>query len=501
MSKIKILKSFYSIVSATPSCVNVIDKNGLLIEMNPQGLALIEADSLEDVIGANVYDIVEESHREKFKKFNEKVCKGEKINLIFEIISLKGTRRWMETFATPYELDNGEIVHLSITNEITERINKEIELDKQIKMANHNVKLATIGEIFSGVGHEVNNPLSIICGQLAMIETQLEEYDEEELDRDMLLERISYCQKSAVRIANIVKGLRNFSRSDNDNVEKMNLSLILQESIDMIKEIYERKNIIIRSNIEKDVFIEGNIGRIQQIIMNLISNAKDAVLDSEKKRIDITLLKGSKDAHIILKDTGCGIPDNIKKKIFDPFFTTKGLDKGTGIGLALVNSFIAENNGKISVVSKENFGTRFRIKLPLTSGKKENNEKESKLNKIKKNEESIKVLVVDDEVELAELLQEQLEMLNCQVITSSNGEDALNILENNNDIGIVLSDMQMPKMSGLELLNKIKNNFKGKFYLMSGDNSLSYESYKDILDGILTKPFNLDKIEEILNGK
>lgn len=500
MSNKKTLHDFYSIVSATPSCVKLIDKDGLLIEMNPQGLSLIEADSLDSVRGANVYDIVEESHREKFKKFNEKICNGEKLSLVFEIISLKGTRRWMETFATPYKLDSGEIAHLAITNEITDRVNKQIELDKQRRMANHNAKLATIGEIAAGVGHEINNPLSIICAQLSMMENQLED-NEEELDKEKLLERISHCQKSVIRITNIVKGLRNFSRSDNENEELMNLSLILQESVDMLKEIYEKRNITINCNIQENIMIKGNIGRIQQVIMNLITNAKDAVADSKNKKINITLFKGEKEAYLILKDTGCGIPEKIKYKIFDPFFTTKGVDKGTGIGLALVNSFIEESNGKLSVESKVNVGTRFRVKLPLSleESKIELTPKKESKNNITN---SLKVLVVDDEPDLTEILQEQLEVMNCKVIVSNNGEEALNTLKNEKDIDIIFSDMQMPKMSGLELLRNIKNeDYNGKFYLMSGDHSHKYEGYKELLDGILEKPFNFEKIEKILNGK
>ncbi|PIP89931.1 MAG: hypothetical protein COW01_00465 [Bdellovibrionales bacterium CG12_big_fil_rev_8_21_14_0_65_38_15] len=115
-------------INQSPSCLKIISANGELIMMNKTGLDLIEAEDMESVFGADVYLIVEESHREKFKKFNEEICNGKSGRLTFEIIGLKGTHRWMETHASPYMLPNGKIAHISITNDITElKIKRDIE--------------------------------------------------------------------------------------------------------------------------------------------------------------------------------------------------------------------------------------------------------------------------------------------------------------------------------------------------------------------------------------
>lgn len=113
-----------SLITATPSCLKVISKDGSLLNMNQQGLDLIEAENLESVLGADVYEIVEESHREKFMAFNQRICSGESDRLVFEIVGLQGTKRWMETYAAPYKLTNGETAHIAITNDISEKVTK-----------------------------------------------------------------------------------------------------------------------------------------------------------------------------------------------------------------------------------------------------------------------------------------------------------------------------------------------------------------------------------------
>ena len=127
----KKLAELNDILLATPSCLKIINSKGELLEMNRQGLLLIEVEDMKSVLRQNVYDIVEESHRAKFIEFNERVCAGNKESLIFEIIGLKGTRRWMESYAAPYPLPGGETAHIAITNDITERKLLEVESVRQ----------------------------------------------------------------------------------------------------------------------------------------------------------------------------------------------------------------------------------------------------------------------------------------------------------------------------------------------------------------------------------
>ena len=112
-------------IAATPSCLKIVDEEGRLLAMNPQGIQLIEAPDEDSVVGVDVYSLVQEDLRERFIELNRKVCSGQNGHLIFEIIGLEGTKRWMETHAAPYALTNGEYAQIAITNDITEKVGRE----------------------------------------------------------------------------------------------------------------------------------------------------------------------------------------------------------------------------------------------------------------------------------------------------------------------------------------------------------------------------------------
>ena len=153
-------------IEDSPSCLKLITRDGFLLNMNETGLWMIEAESLEEVLGTNIYNIIEESHREKFIAFNHDVCNGNKRNLIFEIIGLNGTKRWLETYATPFTLKNGEIAHLAIVNDISEKISA----DGEQKLHLYNMSnLSPLGQFVGGVAHEINNPLAIISARVALL--------------------------------------------------------------------------------------------------------------------------------------------------------------------------------------------------------------------------------------------------------------------------------------------------------------------------------------------
>lgn len=497
LQKDKKLEQLHDIIKSSPSCLKILNKDGLLLDMNQRGLDLIEADNLESVKLANVFDLVEESHLENFKKMHKKVCDGENSYLVFEIIGLKGTRRWMETYAAPYVLQNGELGHIAITNEITDRIKQEQDLEEQKKLATHNYKLATIGEMAAGVGHEINNPLTIIKGNIQLINNKLKQDDNVD---ENIFKRIDVINESTKRITSIVDGLRSFARKDDEKEVIFNLSHEIKNSIDLIFEMYTKQGINISKNIEEGIFLDGNIGKIQQILMNLFSNAKDAMLNSSEKNLNISLYKKHKVSIIEIKDTGSGIPDEIKEKIYNPFFTTKEIGKGTGIGLGLVSKFIKEHGGKLNLVSKEGQGTSFIIELPPVE-KDQNIRKEAiSSNKIKKEVKPKKVLIAEDEEGIRELLNALLTDYNLELIFAEDGKEAIELLKKHDNIELILSDIQMPKVSGLDFLKIARRqlNYNNKFYFISGGVNIDLNDIVDQYNGFLNKPFEIEDIEKII---
>lgn len=351
------------IISATPSCLKVITDKGLLVTMNPQGLSLIEADNLECVLNANVYEIVEEAHRAAFINFNEKVCSGKKGSLIFEIIGLKGTRRWMETFAAPYTLPNGEMGHVAMTNDITDKVNFQNALDLQKSRLLVKSKLESLGEMSAGIAHEINNPLAIISGSVGLLSKFKD-------NPEKLAAKVETIQKSCDRIARIVSSLKKFSRSGNKSNFKTNeMSNIAREALALTDAKSKRHSTPVTFDCSTNMNVDCDEVEIEQVLVNLINNAIDAVKSKSEKWVKITLFEDAESQVLRVMDSGPGIPENVRAKLFDPFFTTKKVGEGTGLGLSISKGILDEHKATITVVA-DSPNTCFEIRFPKAEAMK-----------------------------------------------------------------------------------------------------------------------------------
>jgi signal transduction histidine kinase len=190
---------------------------------------------------------------------------------------------------------------------------------------------------------------------------------ENDWSREQLIDVIGKVNRSTERISNIVRGLRNFSRLDKDASAPFNLVECCLEATSLLAGIYNKEGIQLTFNAggEKEIWVEGNSGKLQQVLINLISNAKDATEGQESRTIEVSLtcdVGGS--AVIRVEDNGPGVPVELREKIFEPFFTTKEVNKGTGIGLSLVHTIVQEHQGHILLEEKSE-GASFRVELPV----------------------------------------------------------------------------------------------------------------------------------------
>ncbi len=362
-------RNLRAMIASTPSCLKIVDKDGRLLAMNPQGIHLIEAPDEESVIGADVYEIVHEEHRDKFVEFNKKVCSGEQGHLIFEIVGLEGTRRWMETYAAPYLLTNGEYAHIAITNDITEKIEFEREIALQRQALVNSSRLASLGEMAGGIAHEINNPLAIIMGTAGQLKLHMKRQNVQDEIMDSGLSRI---EDTVKRISSIIKGLKSFSRDTSDEeFKKTSVSSIISDTLDLITEKLKNNNIDIQCKIQFDALISCQAIQISQVLMNLLTNAFYAVGEVEEKWIVIETAQGS-DGYVDLKvtDSGTGIDPDLQSKIMEPFYTTKPVGQGTGLGLSISSGIIKEHQGKLHL-NTEYPHTQFVITLPVVDEENE----------------------------------------------------------------------------------------------------------------------------------
>jgi C4-dicarboxylate-specific signal transduction histidine kinase len=353
-------------IDATPSCLKILTRDGQLLNMNPQGIKLIEATDLNSVFGANVYDLVEQSHREKYIKFNEFICSGESGHLIFEIIGLNGTRRWMETYAAPYTLLNGDLAQIAITNDITNRVLNDQTVIKQKVALEESSRLATLGLFVSGIAHEINNPMSIIQGKAKLLAKRIKA---DKYDKGYFEDSIEKINTTVSRVTAIINGLKTFSR-DPSQVKKRehNLFTIVNDTIDLCREKLRLNEIGISVNVAKEISLECNNIQISQVIMSFINNSFDAIINTKMKWITIDAELSNEWVSIIITDSGLGIEDNVASNMLKPFYTTKEVGQGTGLGLSISKAIIIEHGGSIEYCTK-NINTQFIIKIPTTQKK------------------------------------------------------------------------------------------------------------------------------------
>jgi len=224
-------------------------------------------------------------------------------------------------------------------------------------------KMASIGLLTAGIAHEINNPLFVITGYLDVLNENIREGKNSSEDLREIADKLNTASKSIVKL---VAGIKTYARIEDADPAPIDLNLAIQESLNLVSFLYGRENIELKNEPSTgSPMILGNIGKLQQVLMNLFSNAKDAMESSATKIISVSTREDAGNVVIDVADTGCGIDPEHIKHVFSRSYTTKPVGKGSGMGLDLVRKIVKEMDGSISVESKLSKGTTFSIVFPL----------------------------------------------------------------------------------------------------------------------------------------
>lgn len=243
--------------------------------------------------------------------------------------------------------------------------NTEHEREKAVRAACQSERLAALGQMAAGIGHEINNPLMNIMSLATLIEEALGE-GHNDARNDILLLR-----KEGQRCARIIQGILNFARENEPRYEPFNLSELINETLELLHHRIESSDINLVIDVEKNLVMEGDAGMLQQVLVNVLLNAIQASLVNAD--IHINAKQENKNLIVEIIDEGTGIEGNDFSKIFDPFFTTKSEGEGTGLGLSVSYGIIKHHGGTISIENMKNAGVKVSIVLPV-QGKVENKE-------------------------------------------------------------------------------------------------------------------------------
>ena len=367
-------------------------------------------------------------------------------------------------------------------------------------------RLATIGRLASGIAHDFGNIMSSI-----VLSSQLPETTP--LNSSEAMRRFSIVRQQALHASSLIRQLLNFGRRSNVPKNPINIIPLLKEQVSLLRRTFPESIQIDFVCRQTDIFINADPTSIQQAVMNLAINAKDAA-DSEGKIIfaisqptnneEISSVRPNlPDGQwvcIEVTDHGQGIPPTILPDVFEPFFSTKSSTHGTGLGLAQVDNIIAQHDGYIDVESREGQWTTFTIYLPVIDKPDSLSEVESDFKNLKSGDGEL-ILVVEDERSTRDALSRGLEQLNYNVITASNGKEALIILDELNiSPAIMISDIVMPEMGGIELCRTLESRSKKiPIFFLTGH---SLDELADQIETnthkILTKPLNLKELSDAI---
>ncbi len=367
--------------------------------------------------------------------------------------TLAGEIRETEVSADLIELE-GQTCVLAIIRDITETL----KLEAQFRQAQ---KMEAVGRLAGGVAHDFNNMMGVIIGysdlSLGLIAP--------ESPANRYMEQI---KKAAHRAVALTRQLLAFSRQQVVFPKILDLNEVVQNVTTMLQRLVGEDVAMSFRPAVPIGSINADPGQIEQILMNLVVNARDAmpgggeiVIETGHAELDqyyVSQHPGSHSGqHVVLavSDTGCGMDENIKSKIFEPFFTTKGVGQGTGLGLSTVYGIVKQDGGTIFVYSEPGKGTTFKIYFPRAAGKAEPLEQPHAESEFPGGSETI--LVAEDDLSLRELTVSLLQNAGYQVVEASNAEAALDILKaSEREIDLLLTDVIMPGKSGIELLEYAK---------------------------------------------
>jgi PAS domain S-box-containing protein len=480
----------------------VMDKNSIILNANDRACEM-HGFTRESLVGAHIKLLVGDNS-DTISRKTRRILEGE--SLVFEAKNNRkdGTSIDVEISSKAISIGN-ELFIQSFYRDITEKQKFQQHLLQSQKME-------SVGVLAGGIAHDFNNILTAILGHTDLIR-RFSVLDEK------AARSLSVIEDASRRAGRMISKLLGFARKSKYERTPINLNDVVYETIKLLEQVIDKS---INLSVELDnrlPLIQGDVNQMEQVIMNFIVNARDAMPKTGGRIVIRTqsrlVVKGMTDVppyvppgeyvQISVSDNGTGIPEEIVHKIFEPFFTTKEQGKGTGLGLSMVYGAIKDHEGYLSVQSTLGVGSVFTVYLPAAARTAVDG---SKAVSLKQTTGKETLLVVDDEQDILDIMRDSLESQGYKVFATSDSSIAMDLYRRIFDeVALVISDIAMPGIDGRELIRQIKGvNPEVKILAVSGYSRYvaGKDEIKDI-DGFLQKPFEsyylLSVVRRILDSK
>jgi signal transduction histidine kinase/DNA-binding response OmpR family regulator len=401
--------------------------------------------------------------------------------------------RVFERWTAPVRLQSGAAHgRLWWFRDITER--RKLELDRAVVTE----RMASMGRLAAGVGHEINNPLTYALGN---VESLIEAAEEPEglPGTSELIERLRETRDGLLRIRVIVRDLQTLSRSDESHAE-IDLPQVIEQAIQIAGAELRHRAPIIR-NYEPIAPVVGSRTRLGQVFLNLIINAAQAIPEGHAtdNKIEIAIRDAGNEVVVEISDTGTGIAPEHIERIFDPFFTTKPVGSGTGLGLSVSREIVSRHGGSLSVRSTLGQGSTLTVRLPYGTRVAEHAAQPSPA---AQGVRRARVLVIDDEPLISRVLQRGL--ANHQVVVADQARDALARIEQGETFDVVLCDLMMPDISGMDIHEHLSREHpaiaRRMIFMTGGAFTAKAKAFlTNVTNERIDKPFSLAQIKQAVD--
>ncbi|MDH5695530.1 MAG: PAS domain S-box protein [Dehalococcoidia bacterium] len=473
----------------------ITTRDGRVVDVNQSFLELFGY-TRKEAIGLDVRQMYfNPDDRHRFQQQIEQ--KGEVRDYELKLYNRDGGELTCLLNATVRRTNGGDILgYHGFIHDITERRlieQREEEMQQELILSS---RLASIGEMASGIAHEINNPLTAVIGYAQLL-------GQRDVPED-IKEVVGVINEGAQRVAEIVQKLLTFARGTKAEKEPVDINSVLTSVLEMRSYEMYANNIEVKSELVSDLPLTvANLGQLQQVFLNIVMNAEQAMMEAhDRGKLSIKTERINNSIRVSIADDGPGIAKEDIGKIFNPFFT--GRDRGTGLGLSIAYSIVKAHKGRIHAKSTLGKGSTFIVELPIVVEPKQLEMAEPADEK-PEGVAKARIMVVDDEPSICQFLNRFLTGEGHKVQTVLNVEAALQKM-NAAKYDLVLLDIKMPGMSGIELYEHMKEvdpALQQKVVFIAGEvNSSKVKAFlSKTRVPCLTKPFNLEQLKKELNHK
>ena len=452
-------------VKMSNDSIVIADLDANIVEVNDATLKMYGTEDKGELIGKNAYYLIAPEDREKaLATLKQVLRKGFCETQEYNILTKNGGRLLVEMSTAIMKDAEGKPTGLvAVSRDITERRQAEEEKELMSAQLLHAQKMEAIGTLAGGIAHDFNNLIQAIQGYASLAMTEVDQ-------TDPLYKYLKEIDAACSSAAGLTRHLLMFSRKAPTQVVSVNINEIVQDVQRMLKRLI-REDITIHTHLQPDVCtIEADPRSIEQVIMNLALNARDAMPEggtltfktenvtlSKKRCRTIPEARPGKYVCLSVVDTGTGIDTEILPHIFEPFFSTKDPGEGTGLGLSVVYGIVKQHRGWINVQSSPGHGATFKVYLPAIPGDVETNCGESILPGETHSNRN-RIVLVEDDARVREFLAEALSENGYVVFEAANAREALDMFDSRRgDFDLIFTDIVLPDMTGFQLVEQIRH--------------------------------------------